>query len=154
MAPPTASLIEISRVLEETARILREHAEANAPSIAARAGDRPAITAPLVRSLVIARQLRGEYFDIGAGGAAWTMLLELLAARLEGRRVNQRRLARAAGIPETTALRLVRALAGAGHLTAPRDPDCRRDLLIALSDEAAARMEEYLEIALGAAALV
>lgn len=139
-------------MLEETARILREHAEAR--PVAERAQDRPEITAPLVRSLVVARQLRGEYFDVGAGGAAWTMLLELLAARLEGRRVNQRRLARAAGIPETTALHLVRAPAGAGHLTIERDPDCRRDLLIVLSDAAAGRMEEYLEIVLGAAALV
>ena len=151
---PAASLIELSRVLEESARILKEHAEAGEPAEPVAPEAKREITPALVRSLLIARRLRSEFFAIGPGGAAWTMMLELFAARLEGKRVNQQSLGRRAGVSATTALRLVRALAKDGVLTIERDPESRRSLIVALTDEAAGRMRDYLELALGAAPLV
>jgi DNA-binding MarR family transcriptional regulator len=152
---PAASLAEIARTLDEAAQSLREHAEREAAAAAAfTTGDDRPVTAAQVRGLLAVRRVRARTFAIGGDDAAWTMMLELYAARLEGRQVNQRRLGRSAGVSPTTALRLVRALAAEGLLAVARDPNNRRNLTITLTDDAAAKMAEYLAATLGAAALL
>lgn len=134
--PPIAGLEEIARVLDETARLVREHASA------ARRGGRP--VAAGLRRLRDMRELRRAFFPSIPGDPAWAMLLELYAARLEGRPLSQSELTRRAGVAPSTALRLIRKLVQAGLLGASADPDDRRLLLLALSDPTAERMTAFL----------
>ncbi|TCM35247.1 response regulator [Novosphingobium sp. ST904] len=69
----------------------------------------------------------GELF----GDPAWEMLLDLLLAKIEGRRVSVSSACIASGAPMSTALRLVRRLVGEGVLCRlPDEQDRRRHFLI------------------------
>jgi hypothetical protein len=147
---PAASLVEISRVLEETARLVRRHAAAQLRPPPA-PGTEPLdleITAPLVRAILRIRRLRGDYFPGAAGDPAWTMILELYAAGLEGRRLNQSGLTLAAGVPHTTGLRIARNLVRKGVFVGRRVRADSRQLMLTLSDEAAGKVRSYLTVAL------
>ncbi|HEX8511715.1 MAG TPA: hypothetical protein VF688_01270 [Allosphingosinicella sp.] len=120
-APPPVSLIEISRVLEETARLLRQHAEAEGEP------GRPFAlqsteTLAGVRAIIAARWLRREFLGADIGEPEWSLMLELYAARLEARDVHQTGLAVAAGLPQTTALHATRRLIDAGFFESAPDP--------------------------------
>jgi DNA-binding MarR family transcriptional regulator len=144
-AASPVSLVEISRVLEETARLVRQHADAEGEPPATAEPYSP-VTAPGVRAIIAARWLRREFLE-GVGEAEWSLMLELYAARLEGRRVHQTGLAVAAGLPQTTALHATRRLIGGGLFAAGPDPHDKRRLLISLSDLAAGRIRAYLTAA-------
>jgi hypothetical protein len=150
---PIVSLLEISRVLDETARLLREHPAA-ALEEAPPEGARPGAGAALIRAkLAVLRRRRG-YFPLAPADPAWTMLLELYAAHLEGRQLHQASLGLASGVPKTTALRLTRRFLEAGLCVSGRDTADRRLLLIGLSDSAARRMSDYLQLGGGLEALL
>jgi hypothetical protein len=91
-----------------------------------------------VRAIIRARRLREQFFasEIFAD-PAWDMLLDLLAARLEGRQVSVSSLCIAAAVPPTTALRWIKALTDSGLFIRIADPHDRRRVFIALSDTAA-----------------
>lgn len=145
---PAASLIEISRVLEETARLVREHAGAGAPgSIPEVEREEPETDPGWVRSLLDLRALRREFLGFEASDAALAMMLALYAAGLEGRRLHQTALAVAARVPETTAFRTVYRFLDAGIFTRESDTEDKRLLLLALSDTAAMRLRAYLAAA-------
>ena len=145
-AAPPVSLIEISRVLEETARLLREHAEAEGES--GRKFEPHSTGTPAgVRAIIAARWLRREFLGADVGEPEWSLMLELYAARLEGRAVHQTGLAVAAGLPQTTALHATRRLLAAGLFESAPDPGDKRRLLIALSDVTAGRIGAYLAAA-------
>jgi hypothetical protein len=149
-APPAASLIEISRVLEETARIVRRHADVQAQP---RLPDRPAgeplqITAPLIRTILRIRRLRADFLPAAAGDPAWTMVLELYAAQLECRPVHQAHLIRAADIPHTSGLRIAQDLLASGVFVSRPDPAHGRRLLLHLSEDTAEKVRTYLSIAM------
>jgi hypothetical protein len=167
--PP--DLREIARALDEAAAALRRHARAarswpTYPGAVAPTTARPEpveglpstpatdITAPLVRAIIAVRWLRASFLPDAPGDHAFSMLLELYAAHLEGRRVAQTRLAGAAAVPHASAIRIARALLADGLATAGTDPADRRLVLLGLSDEAVARMEAYLRAALGTGAPV
>jgi hypothetical protein len=123
-APPTAGLIEISRVLEETARIVRRHADVQAQPLRP---DRPAgeplpITVPLIRAILRIRRLHAGFLPAAAGDPAWTMVLELYAAQLERRPIHQAHLIRATDIPHTTGLRIAQDLLASGVFVSRPDP--------------------------------
>ena len=139
-ARPVATLVEISRVLEETARLVREHAYEGEGAQAAQA-----LTPPQVRAILSLRSLRAHHLGFDATDGAWAMLLELYAAHLEGKRVHQTKLALAAGVPHTTALMATRRLLESGVFTRAEDPQDRRLLMLGLSDAAAAAIAAYLE---------
>lgn len=147
---PEASLIEISRVLEETARIVRRHADAQIqPLLPARAPGQPIeVTAPLVRAILRIRRLRADYLPAAGGDPAWTMILELYAAELEGRRINQSRLARAAEVPHTTGLRIVHGLIEQGVLHTDSDPAQGRRRALSLSPDTTDKVRAYLTVAI------
>lgn len=147
---PAASLIEIGRVLEETARIVRRHAEAQAQAmLPERPEEGPLeITAPLVRAILRIRRLRADYLPAAGGDPAWTMVLELYAARLERRPLHQSRLIAAADVPHTTGLRIAQGLLAAGVFVGAADPAHGRRLLIRLSDDAAEKVRTYLTVAI------
>jgi DNA-binding MarR family transcriptional regulator len=145
-AAPPVSLIEISRVLEETARLLRQHAEAEAEPRSTFA-PHSAGTPQGVRAIIAARWLRREFLGADFGDVEWSLMLELYAARLERRSVHQTGLAVAAGVPQTTALHATRRLIGEGFFASEPDPRDKRRLLIALSEPAAGRIGAYLAAA-------
>lgn len=145
--PPAASLIEISRVLEETARIVRRHADDQLRP-APPPGAPLEITAPLVRAILRIRRLRAEYLPAAPGDPAWTMILELYAAGLEGRRLNQSRLTAAAGVPHTTGLRIARSMIEQGVFVSRSDPADGRQLMLGLADGAADKVHAYLMVAM------
>ncbi|HEV2866377.1 MAG TPA: hypothetical protein VGX37_07665 [Allosphingosinicella sp.] len=140
------SLLEISRVLEETARLLRGHAAFEGSPRGA--GEPPFdVSAQRVRAIIAARWLRREYLGFEPGDAEWSLILELYAARLEGRRVNQTGLGVAAGVAQTTTLQATRRLIADGVFAARKDRRDKRVLLITLSDAAANRVRDYLAAA-------
>ncbi|HEX8469339.1 MAG TPA: winged helix DNA-binding protein [Allosphingosinicella sp.] len=146
--PEQRSLLAISRVLEETARMLHDWALAEDPPLR-RPTDKPMpVTASLVRTLFAARWLRRDFLGFDAGDPEWSLMLELYAARLEGRQVHQAGLSVAAGVPQSTALQATRRLVEAGLFTTKPDPRDGRKLLVALTAPATARIHSYLTAAL------
>ncbi|HYJ83900.1 MAG TPA: hypothetical protein VEW26_13795 [Allosphingosinicella sp.] len=106
---------------------------------------RAALTAPLVRSLNAARRLRRERLGpLFAPEPGWSVMLALYAARLEGRTPTLAALTRSADAPVATVYGRLLALEAEGLLERRPDPERRRGTLVALTDEAAARMEAYL----------
>ncbi|CAN5234790.1 hypothetical protein BH10PSE13_BH10PSE13_01420 [soil metagenome] len=91
-----------------------------------------------VRALLQARRLRDRFLpgDLFAD-PAWDMMLDLMAARLDGKRVSVSSLCIAAAVPPTTALRWITQLTERGIFHRHNDPDDARRVFIALSDEAA-----------------
>lgn len=98
-----------------------------------------------IRAVLRARRMRDRYFngDFFAD-PAWDMMLDLLAARLEGQRVAVSSLCIAAAVPPTTALRWIKLLSEHGLFVRSADPQDGRRVYIALSDEAAASLGAYL----------
>lgn len=140
---PVASLLEISRIVDEAARLIRQHVPRHAAPLPRRPSSTELITAPLVRAIIALRRMRRDYFPWIPGDPAWSMMLELYAARLEERRISQTTLGVVAGVAETTALRLTKSLVRQGYFTSHNDPDDRRLILLSLSDEAAEKMRAY-----------
>jgi CheY-like chemotaxis protein/predicted transcriptional regulator len=82
------------------------------------------------------RQLDG----IVEGDAAWSMLAELLRARLTRRRISVTSLCLASKSPVTTALRRIERLLEGGLVTYSLDPKDRRRKYIELTEEGALRL--------------
>lgn len=103
------------------------------------------VAAGTVRDVLRARRLRDRFFGDGLfEDPAWDMLLDLFAARLEGGRVSVSSLCIAAAVAPTTALRWITKLTAARLLLRTPDPDDRRRVFVALSDDAAASMHGYV----------
>ncbi len=92
-----------------------------------------------IRALLRARRLREQYLppDLFAD-PAWDMILDLMAARLAGKRVSVSSLCIAASVPPTTALRWIRQLTERGVFSRIDDPADGRRVFIELTDDAAA----------------
>lgn len=104
-----------------------------------------AVDAPTIRAMIRARRLRDQYFgpEIFAD-PAWDMLLDLMAARIEGQPVAVSSLCIAAAVPPTTGLRWIKAMTDGGLLVRVADPIDRRRVFIELSTGAADAMAAYL----------
>lgn len=106
-----------------------------------------------VRTIIAQRKARAKFFpeDLFAD-PAWDILLDLTAARSEGKRVSVTSLCIASGVPATTALRWISQMTEAGLLQRIEDQQDRRRAFIALTDKAAEAMAQYFaEIGAGAA---
>ena len=103
-----------------------------------------ALRASDIRAIIRRRRLRDHFFtgEIFAD-PAWDMLLDLMAARLDGKAVSVSSLCIAAAVPATTALRWIRSMTDAGLFLRDADPYDGRRVYIALSDAAAAAMTDY-----------
>jgi DNA-binding MarR family transcriptional regulator len=146
----------LRRLSEEVARIAGALAELSssrsAPPLAAREPAAPAEApkpdAGMIRNLLRIRRLREQFFapDLFAD-PAWDMLLDLMAARLEGGQVAVSSLCIAAAVPATTALRWIRTLTEHGLFVRAADPEDGRRIFIELSDEAADALTAYFQSA-------
>ncbi len=101
-----------------------------------------------VRATIRKRQLRARFFDVGLfADPAWDILLDLTAARAEGRRVSVTSLCIASGVPPTTALRWIGQMTEQGLLQREEDLIDRRRAFVALSETAAEAMAGYFATA-------
>ena len=132
LARPTHRLSDVNaesggqrlrELAEEVARIAKMLStmasdEAPRPSIPAtmqrgEPGDWP-VDAGMIRAVIRARRLRSQFFPPSMfADPAWDMLLDLAAARLEGRAVAVSSLCIASAVPPTTALRWIKTLTDA-----------------------------------------
>jgi Winged helix DNA-binding domain len=115
---------------------------------------RPPLPDPrLVRRIIRQRQLRTRFLgeDLFAD-PAWDMLLDLVAARVEHRRVSVTSLCIASGVPPTTALRWINQMIDSGLLKRDEDEMDRRRAFITLSDSAVDAVARYFD-SLGATAV-
>ena len=106
------------------------------------------VTAATVRTIIAARWLRRDFLGFDAGEPEWSLMLELYAARLEGREVHQTGLSVAAAVPQSTALQATRRLVEAGLFATRPDPPRRPQAPRRLTAPAAERIRAYLTAAL------
>lgn len=101
-----------------------------------------------VRTLLQARRLRERFLpgDLFAD-PAWDMMLDLMAARLDGKLVSVSSLCIAAAVPPTTALRWIAQLTERGIFERRNDPHDARRVFISLSDEAADNLSRWFAAA-------
>ncbi|QJU60372.1 MarR family transcriptional regulator [Sphingomonas sp. AP4-R1] len=101
-------------------------------------------SAAMIRACIRARRMRELYFpaDLFAD-PAWDMLLDLMAARIEGRRVAVSSLCIAGAVPATTGLRWIKTLTDGGLFLRVADPRDGRRIFIELSEAAARGMSGY-----------
>ena len=105
------------------------------------------ITAKQVREMIKARRLRDQYFDSELfADPAWDMLLDLMAARLEGAKVSVSSLCIAASVPPTTALRWIKTMTEEKIFERKADIHDGRRIFIELSDEATAGMVGFFSM--------
>jgi hypothetical protein len=147
MSDPVMSLEEISREVSRIAVVLAQLAEAEALAKLVQ-GPKIRITARLVRSIIKARRLRADYFGGNLGDAGWNMMLELLVARLEERRLTPTGLCTASAVPSTTASRWTDILCDNGIFVRETDPERGRRIFVNLTEEAAGLMCDYLSAAI------
>ena len=98
-----------------------------------------------IRRMIRARRLRTHFFraDLFAD-PAWDMLLDLLAARLEGKQVAVSSLCIAAAVPPTTALRWLGVLTEHGLVVRVADRDDRRRVHVELGEATARALGTWL----------
>ncbi|HEY0310964.1 MAG TPA: winged helix DNA-binding protein [Allosphingosinicella sp.] len=98
-----------------------------------------------MRGILKARRLRERYFERDLfADPAWDIMLDLLAAKLEGRRVCVSSLCVAAAVPQTTGLRWIRLLGERGLIERSEDMQDGRRIYVSLSASAAERLTALL----------
>ena len=101
-----------------------------------------------VRDILRLRRMRNRFFDSALfADPAWDMLLDLMAARLEGEDVSVSSLSIAASVPSTTALRWIRNMTDLGLFERRADPMDGRRVYINLTDAATNAMARYFAAA-------
>ncbi len=157
-----ARLMELSEEVGRIARALASLSNVDARSGAAegrtgyRSGDGASaeVDAAAIRAIIRTRRLREQFFaaDLFAD-PAWDMLLDLMAARIDGRGVAVSSLCIAAAVPPTTALRWIRSMTEHRIFVRRADPIDGRRVFIELSPATAQSMTAYLAAARQVAAL-
>lgn len=137
------TIAHVSRELADWVPILRRLAEAEALRDLA-LGQCSELTAASVRSIIMARRLRDGYFWPLMSDAAWSLMLELFANRLEGERLDVAGLSVATDIPIDTALHWVDWLAGRGMVLRNGQAQEHEAAHVALTDAGADEMRAYL----------
>jgi len=134
---------------QDAERVARALAELAAGGETAGAAPARPLSAMRIRAHIKARRLRERFLSADLfADPAWDMLLDLTAARLEGRQVSVSSLCIAAAVPTTTALRWIKLLIDRGMVDRMSDPSDARRAFIALAPATAAAMELCTEAVL------
>lgn len=143
LAHSARTLAEVSQELAGWVPILRRLAEAESLRDLA-LGHYSEISGGAVRSIIAARRLRDEYFWPSMSEAAWALMLELFANRLDGRRLDADGLSEATGLPLEICLHWIEWLAGRGMILRNTKADGEITALVDLTDAGADEMRAYL----------
>jgi hypothetical protein len=105
----------------------------------------PINPAARVHQIIRLRRMRERYFgaDLFAD-PVWDMLLDLMAAHLEGKCVTVTSVCAAAAVPSATAQRRLKALTRKGIVVRTGDPGNRRRIYLSLSEETQQAMTDLL----------
>jgi DNA-binding MarR family transcriptional regulator len=110
----------------------------------------PNVPAPIdneavkVRNLIKLRRLRDQHFDPSLfADPGWDILLDLYAAKLEGKPVSVSSLCIAAAVPPTTGLRWITTMTEHGALVRRQDPSDARRVFIELSADSEDRLRAF-----------
>ena len=137
---------EVSRIATTLARL---STVPGAPSVeridpGVPGGDKPNVSAELVRQVIRARRVRARFFDETLfADPAWDMLLDLLQAEIAQHRVPVSSLCIAAAVPPTTALRWIKTMTDAGLFLRRSDPHDGRRVFVELSHGASESIRRY-----------
>lgn len=149
-------LVQLSEEVGRIARALANLAE-NAPGKSRLEPPEFALSPPMtvdaasiagarVRAMIRARRVRDQFFRAELfADPAWDMLLDLMAARYEHKRVSVSSLCIAASVPATTALRWIKGMTEEGLFVRCADQNDGRRIFIELSERTAGAMEAYLD---------
>lgn len=119
------------------------------------AAQRQGVTARQIRNMIRTRRQREEFFPSSLfADPAWDMLLDLMAAKLEGQAVSVSSLCIAACVPPTTALRWIKSMTDSGIFQRKADDHDGRRIFIELSDASAEAMIGFFAGASGSDMLV
>jgi hypothetical protein len=100
--------------------------------------------ASTIRSLIKLRRMREQHFPDGLfADPGWDILLDLFAAKLEGRSVSVSSLCIAAAVPPTTGLRWITTMTEHGALIRRQDPNDARRVFIELSPDSEERLRRF-----------
>jgi hypothetical protein len=111
-------------------------------------------TPAAVRELIKLRRMRELHFPPGLfADPGWDILLDLFAAKLEGKSVSVSSLCIAAAVPPTTALRWITTMTENGALVRRQDPQDARRVFIELSAESEERLRSFFADAKAKASL-
>lgn len=143
LARSATTLAEVSRELADWVPILRRLAETEVLRDLA-LGHCSEISGGAVRSIIAARRLRDDYFWPAMNESAWTLMLQLLAARLDGQRIDLDGLGQATRLPPTSVRHWVDWLAGRGMIFLAGDSADDECAAIDLSEAGADEMRAYL----------
>lgn len=98
----------------------------------------------LVKAIIKSRSMRSSMFGGGLfADPAWDMILDLILAQAEYRRVSISSLCIASGVPSTTALRWIAQLVERGIFERTEDVCDKRRVFITLSDTAIREVARY-----------
>jgi hypothetical protein len=136
------TLAEVSQELASWVPVLKQLAEAEALRNLAH-GYSFEITSGTVRSIIAARRLRSHHFYPSISEDAWEVLLQLLAARLSGHRLDIRELNATSEFDADAALRTLEGIAP--RFVTRKTGDTQ---LVDLTDEGVDRLRTYLLAAL------
>ncbi|MDB5685382.1 MAG: MarR family transcriptional regulator [Sphingomonas bacterium] len=136
---------EVARIAKTLAALASEDGTRPGGQASPAPGAPAAVDAGMIRTLIRIRRLREQFFpaDLFAD-PAWDMLLDLAAARLEGRAVAVSSLCIASAVPPTTALRWIKTLTDGNLLARVADSNDGRRVFIELSDAAANGIMAYM----------
>jgi predicted transcriptional regulator len=99
----------------------------------------------VLKLLIDVRRARFRQFETAlSANPGWDMLLDLMSAHVAGRQVPVSSACVAAGVPTTTALRMVNSLVEAGLIERLPDPKDGRRVLVDLTEDGRRRMEAFL----------
>ncbi|MEO6113397.1 MAG: winged helix DNA-binding protein [Sphingomicrobium sp.] len=137
---------EVSRIATTLARLSTVPGAPSAERIdpGVLGGDKPNVSAELVRQVIRARRVRARFFDeLLFADPAWDMLLDLLQAEIAQHRVPVSSLCIAAAVPPTTALRWIKTMTDAGLFLRRSDPHDGRRVFVELSPSASESIRRY-----------
>lgn len=147
LAGTTRTLAEVSREIAYWVPILRRLAEAEQLRDLA-LGHTSEINGAAIRSIINARRLREQYFWPVMDEAAWALLLELFANRLEGERLDVAALGAVTDVPLASALYWIEWLSGRGMVVRNGPGENPENALVALTEAGADEMRAYVLAAL------
>lgn len=147
LADTARTLAEVSREMAHWVPILRRLAEAEQLRDLA-LGHTSEINGAAIRSIINARRLRDQYFWPAMSEAAWALLLELFANRLQGERLDVAGLSVVTDIPLASALHWIEWLSGRGMVVRNGPGEIPENALVALTEAGADEMRAYLLAAL------